>query len=465
MTPSRFVRATRLPATAEAVYRWHARPGAFERLGPPWRRVAVTAGADGLSDGNRVEISIRVGPGRVRWVAELSDCVKGRRFSDVQIEGPFARWTHRHGFEPLEDGGCLLEDRIEYALPFGALGRLAAGAAVRRELERLFIYRHRTTREDLAAHAAVQGVSDMKILISGAGGLVGSALVPFLTSGGHDVVRLTRRDPRPGEAAVRWDPESSGLDTACIEGVDAVVHLAGENIAGGRWTPARKARIRDSRVNGTRLLAEALAGMNRPPKVLVCASAIGYYGDRGEERLTEQSGPGTGFLPDVCREWEAAAAPAAAKGIRVVHPRFGIILSPAGGALAKMLTPFRLGVGGRIGTGGQYMSWISIDDVVGVIHHALTDERLSGPVNTVSPGPVTNLEFTKTLGRVLSRPTVFPMPAFAARMAFGEMADELLLSSARVLPDRLGATGYRFRAPALEDALRHLLGRAAAGRR
>lgn len=298
----------------------------------------------------------------------------------------------------------------------------------------------------------------MKILVSGSTGLVGSALVPFLVSGGHEVVRLVRGQPQLGATEVPWDPQAGTIEAAKLEGLDAVVHLAGENIA-GRWTAAKKARIRSSRVEGTRLLAETLARLKRPPKTLIGASAIGYYGHRGGEVLREDSPPGAGFLADVCREWEAAARPAAEKGLRVVPLRIGVVLSAAGGALARMLTPFKLGLGGRIGPGNQFMSWIAIDDLTGAIHHALTTESLRGPVNAVAPRPATNLEFTKTLGRVLGRPTIFPMPAFAARLAFGEMADELLLASARVEPAKLVSSGYRFRAPELEGALRHLLGK------
>lgn len=300
----------------------------------------------------------------------------------------------------------------------------------------------------------------MKIAVSGSSGLVGSALVSFLSAGGHRVSRLVRSKPQPGSADVHWDPAAGSVDAAGLEGLDAVVHLAGENIA-GRWTPEKKARIRDSRVKGTRLLTETLARLKQAPKVLVSASAIGYYGHRGDEALREDSPSGSGFLAEVCREWEAAAQPAAQKGIRVVSLRIGVVLSPAGGALARMLPPFRLGLGGKIGSGRQYMSWIGIDDLAGVIHHAVTNESLRGAVNAVAPRPVTNQEFTKTLGRVLGRPTIFPMPAFAARLAFGEMADELLLASTRVEPARLAVSGYIFRNPDLEGALRHLLGKTA----
>ena len=299
----------------------------------------------------------------------------------------------------------------------------------------------------------------MKVLVTGSTGFIGSALVSLLTTGGHVVTRLVRSQPRPGAREVRWDPVAGVVDQAGLEGLDAVVHLAGENIAAARWTAKRKAKIRDSRIKGTRLLCESLARLQQPPKVLVCASAIGYYGDRGDEILTEESTSGTGFLAEVCREWELAAEAAVQRGIRVVHVRIGIVLSPAGGALAKMLFPFRMGFGVVLGTGRQYMSWIALDDLVGSISHALRTDTLRGPVNAVAPNPVTNLEFTRTLGRTLARPTLLPMPAFAVRLAFGEMGDELLLASARVQPNRLLVSGYVFRFPKLDGALQHLLER------
>lgn len=297
----------------------------------------------------------------------------------------------------------------------------------------------------------------MNVLVSGSSGLVGSALVPFLTADGHRVTRLVRARLEAGEVEVYWDPAAGRIDAAAIEGLDAVVHLSGENIASGRWTAEKKARIRDSRTKGTRLLAESLAGLAKPPKVFACASAVGYYGNRGEELLKETSPPGSDFVAEVCRAWESSTEPAGGKGIRVVNLRIGVVLSAAGGALAKMLPPFRIGVGGKIGDGKQYMSWIAIDDLVGIISHALKSDALAGPVNAVTPSPVTNAEFTRTLGRVLRRPTIFPMPAFAARLAFGEMADALLLASQRVEPAKLLKAGYAFRYPELEPALTHLL--------
>jgi hypothetical protein len=265
----------------------------------------------------------------------------------------------------------------------------------------------------------------------------------------HDVVRLKRPS--------QWDPERQFVDSSAFSGADAIVHLAGENIASGRWTAARKRRIRDSRVKGTRLIAETISSMERLPQVLVSASAIGFYGDRGSEVLREESPSGTGFLADVCRQWEAATDAATQKGIRVVHMRTGLVLSAKGGAMGKMLLPFKLGLGGKIGSGNQYWSWVSIDDVCGAIIHSIQAMGLHGAVNIVSPLPVTNLEFTKTLGRVLGRPTVLPMPAFAARLALGEMADALLLASARVEPAKLVASRFVFKHRELESALRSLL--------
>lgn len=297
----------------------------------------------------------------------------------------------------------------------------------------------------------------MKVLVSGATGLVGTALVPALESAGHTVVSLTRS--AAGTNRIHWDPTAGKLDPRELEGFDAVVHLAGESIAAGRWTAAKKERIRDSRVRGTTLLAEALAKLARPPRVLASASAIGYYGSRGDERLTEDSAGGRGFLAEVCRDWEKATEPASRQGIRVAQLRFGVILSPRGGALAKMLLPFKLGAGGKIGDGRQFMSWVTLDDTVAAVQQVLAQESVRGPVNVVAPHPVTNYEFTKTLGRVLGRPTIFPMPAFAARLAFGEMADELLLGSTRVEPKRLLDGGFTFRHSNLEDGLRHLLGK------
>ncbi len=297
----------------------------------------------------------------------------------------------------------------------------------------------------------------MIIAVTGSSGLIGNALVEALEAEGQLVRRVVRRPSRDGEHEIRWDPAGGTIDATHFNDVDAIVHLAGESLVAHRWTESFKAKIRDSRVRGTRLLCETLAGLASKPTVLVSASAIGFYGDRGEEPVDESSPTGRGFLAEACQEWEAATHPARDANIRVVNLRIGVVLSAKGGALAKMLTPFRLGLGGVIGSGRQYLSWIALDDLVRVIQFALHAAAMCGPVNAVAPEPVTNRDFTKTLGRVLNRPTIVAMPAAAARLAFGEMADEMLLGGARVTPRALSAARFEFDYPQLEPALRHEL--------
>jgi len=296
----------------------------------------------------------------------------------------------------------------------------------------------------------------MKIVVSGSTGLIGSALTSALTRRGDKVVPLVRRRVVPGEQALAWDPERGTIDRAGLEGTDAVIHLAGENVF-GRWSPAKKQRIYDSRVNGTRLVSDALAGLHRPPATLLAASAIGYYGDRGEETVTEDSAPGEDFLAHVARDWEAATAAATRAGIRVVNMRTGVVLTTAGGALPKMLPAFRLGLGGPVGSGNQYLSWIVLDDIINAILHLLGNPNLVGPVNMTAPTPLTNRDFAKTLGKVLGRPAVVTVPAFALRIAFGADGAAMVQSGQRVLPARLVASGFRFSFREVEPALRHLL--------
>lgn len=296
----------------------------------------------------------------------------------------------------------------------------------------------------------------MKVLVSGSHGLVGQTLIQSLLNRGDAVSRLVRKAPS-GSTDIEWHPNQGQIDAAKLGGFDAVVHLAGESIASGRWTPEKKQRIRDSRIKGTQLLSGALTSASPPPSVFVCASAIGFYGDRGDEVLTEQSAPGNDFLAHVCKQWEESAEPAAEKGIRLVKARLGIVLDRDGGALAKMLPPFRMGIGGRIGDGKQWMSWIALADVVRALEFVIDKQNLSGAVNFVAPNPVTNTTFTSALGNFLGRPTFFPVPAFGARLAFGEMADALLLSSQRVEPKRLSESGFTFNYANLNDALSVIL--------
>lgn len=452
---ARFVHASSFPATPAELYAWHARPGALERLTPPWQPVERVGPEEPLHDAQRVRLRVRVGPLAVPWVALHRDLVPGEQFVDDQVVGPFASWTHVHRFGPAPEGGRL-DDEIDYRLRGGRAAERVAEPLVRSMLGRMFRYRHDVLRGDLERHGQFREHPRLRVAVTGATGLVGRQLCAFLTTGGHEVLRLTRRPARPGDVA--FDPGKGSLDAQALEGVDAVVHLAGESIA-GRWSLARKQEIMRSRTLGTGLLSRTLAGLARPPQVLVSASATGYYGSRGEECLEESSPPGRGFLAQVCRDWESSTAAASAAGIRVVHVRTGIVLTPAGGALAKMLLPFRLGMGGRMGTGRQYWSWIGLDDLLGVLNRALLDRGLEGPVNAVA-GACTNSEFTRVLARVLRRPALAPVPALAIRIFLGEGGEELLLHSARVVPARLREREFRFAWPDLDGALRHVLGAA-----
>lgn len=454
-----FEQQSELPVAADLAFAWHARPGALQRLTPPWAPLRVLEQHGGLAEG-RVVLEVPLGPFRQRWVAQHRGAEPGREFVDEQVEGPFRRWVHTHSFEPVGANHCRYVDRIEYELPGGAFGALAAGA-VRRRLERTFRYRHATLAADLRAHLQLGSPAPMDVAITGSTGLIGPSLVAMLTALGHRVRRLVRRDPGPGD--IRWDPAEGPLPPGALTGVGAVVHLAGEPIAGGRWTADRRRRIEESRTRGTGLLAETIARMTTPPGVLLSASAIGIYGDRGDQPLTEEArlrvGADCSFVEKVGHGWEAATEPADRAGVRVARTRIGIVLSPAGGALAEMLPPFRAGLGGRLGSGRQYTSWIGIDDVIGAFYHALHTPALAGPVNVTAPTPVTNAQFTAVLARVLGRPAIVPVPAPLLRLIFGDLADELLLSGARVIPQRLADTGYGFRHRQLEEALRHVLGR------
>ena len=452
-------RTSTLPASAEEAFAWHERPGAFERLTPPWERITVLERSGGIREGARTAVRLGLGPVGFRWVAVHREYVEGRRFVDEQVEGPFSHWIHEHRFEPLGPDTSRYTDRIEFGPPFGALGAAAGAWLARPRAERMLAYRHATLRDDLAAHVRHRDQPRLHVAVTGATGLLGSSLLPFLTTGGHRTSPVTRRRGRAG--SIHWDPAIGVIDASALEGVDAVVHLAGENV-GARWSDHRKRRIRDSRVEGTMLLAEALAELRRPPRVLISASAVGVYGDRGDELLVEDAipdGPPADFFVELGRDWEGATQPARAAGIRVVILRFGIVLTPAGGALRRMLPPFRLGIGGPLGSGKQWVSWISMDDAIGAIHHALFADALDGPVNAASPEPITNRGFATTLGRVLKRPAVLPAPAPALRLLFGEMAETALLAGQRLSPARLLGSGYTFRHPTLEAALRHVLGR------
>jgi len=457
MSVETFTKSISVRRPAGEVFAWHERPGALERLTPPWEQVEILERTGGIRDGGRVVLRSKVGPFWSRWQVEHRGYKERRQFCDVQMKGPFASWEHLHRFEAAGTTDCTLTDEIHYKLPLGALGRVGAGF-VRSKLEQLFTYRHAVMRDDLEMAARYGAVRPMRFLISGASGLVGRSLVPFLRSEGHEVIRLVRRQPQTLDE-VFWDPVKGALDLAPVKVIDAVIHLAGEAVAAGRWTASRRAEIRASRVMGTRTLVGAIDRLRHRPFVFVTASGTGFYGDGGDQTLREDERRGNGFLAEVCEAWEREAAVARGFGIRVVKLRTGVVLTPAGGALAKMLPVFRAGLGGRLGSGRQWMSWISIDDLVGAYYHAVLDERCNGPVNAVAPEPVTQAEFAATLARVLRRPAGLAVPTAALKLAFGAMAGETVLASARAVPGRLLDAQFWFRHERLEEALRHVLGR------
>lgn len=435
----------------EEVWDWFSRPGAMPRLVPPWQPMTVVSEAQSLADG----VAVLGLPGGLRWVArhDPSAYVPGSRFVDeLSSDGltsypprVIGGWRHTHTFADA-GGRTRVHDRVDTVVP-------AAG------LRATFVYRHRQIADDLAAHrrAAIAGMKPMVIAVTGASGLVGSALCAFLTTGGHRVIRLVRGTAQ-GDDERWWDPQAPTPDL--LSGVDAVVHLAGASIA-GRFTDAHRKAIRDSRIEPTRLLAEAAASAQDGPRVFVSASAIGYYGfDRGDTQLTEDGSRGDGFLADVVTDWEAATVPASDAGLRVVKVRTGIVQAAAGGTLRLLRPLFAAGLGGRLGSGKQWLSWIGLDDLIDIYHRALYDEQLSGPVNAVGPEPVRNTEYTEELARVLHRPAMLPVPSLGPRILLGQQgARELAEASQRVVPSKLLSVGHTFRHADVADALAHQLGR------
>jgi uncharacterized protein (TIGR01777 family) len=453
-----FVRSVSFDQSRAELSRWHLRSTALLRLVPAWSGVRVVSLPEALEDGAKVELDVPIPPfRRKRWHSLIED-VSDDGFFDVQEAGPFKAWRHHHRLLEKPGGTSRLEDHVEFEFaepwPLSAIGRRVLDAG----LIRTFAWRHLRTGNDLQRHHET-GWAARRVLVTGSSGLVGQALCAFLETGGYEVRRLVRRAPRPGGREFAWDPARGELDRTALEGVDAIVHLAGAGVADKRWTAERMALIRDSRVESTRLLADAIAEMGSDAPALVAASAVGFYGDRPGDEVDEASAPGDGFLSRTCVEWEAAADPVRAAGGRAVHLRIGVVVAGGGGALAKLRRPVLLGVAGPIGSGRQGMSWIALDDLLAIIQHAIVDERFEGPVNAVAPEPIDNRGFMKSMGRVLRRPTIAPMPAFAARMLFGQMGEEALLQGAFVVPRRLRDLDFRYDFPELDDALRFELGR------
>ncbi len=440
-----------LPHSPAEVFAWHTRVGAFERFNPPWRPVQVIQAPTSLRDGSQVHIKVPLlGPVGISWKLIHREYREQEQFCDEQVRGPFRSWKHYHQFIAEPDQSCRMRDEIRFALPYGMS---FAKPFVQRELLRLFRYRHMILKNDLQLHARFKDAPRKTVLISGASGFIGSALCAFLSTAGHTVIRLVRR-PSQSPLERSWDPERDALDPSVFAGVDALIHLGGESIVGHRWTPDYKRRIIESRTKSSALLCRTVAQLERKPEVVLMASAVGYYGDTGDTLVDERSPAGSGFLPDTCKAWEASARDNLVGTTRLVHIRIGTVLNAAGGALKQMLPIFKLGAGGVLGSGRQYMSWIALQDLLGIFEHTIYTPSMHGPFNAVAPEPVTNREFTKTLGKVLRRFTVAPTPAPVLRLLFGEVADAVLLASSRVAPRALREAGYQHILPNLEEALR-----------
>ena len=435
-----------LPVTPAESCAWHLRPGTLERLLPPWEQEQLQQRTE-LPLNLFSEYSYRA-PGawsgtRLRTM-RIEEVRTGACFIERQIQGPWRIWRHEHRFEP-EDDGCRMVDEIDFE-PAAGLGRSGSAEAVQQRLENLFTWRCQRALADIGRHRDAREDARLLVAVSGAEGLVGSELVAFLRSGGNRVLPL-RRGPAHGfETCIAWDPAAGTIQTDALAGVDAVVHLAGSPV-GVRWTASQRERILSSRVHSTRLLAQTLARLPRPPSVLVVASAIGWYGDAGEQLVDEASPPGIGFLPEVCAAWEAACEPARQAGIRVINLRIGVVLSGRGGALARLRAPFRYGVGVVMGDGRQWTSWVAIDDLVYLIHLALRSRTLQGPVNAVAPTPVRHQELIEALGRILERKLYLRLPPVAVRTLLGAMGQELLLSGSRVISPRARTGDLRLLLP------------------
>ncbi len=448
------------PFSSKKVFDWHKNASAFQRLSPPWEEIRIVERSHSLEAGARTVVDVKIWPIWNRWIAEHTDYTEGESFTDTQITGPFAFWQHEHRVLPLTQTSSTLTDHIEYKLPMGILGKIFGSAMIKQKLDKMFRYRHEIMRADLEDSILAKESPIKKVVVIGASGFVGTNLCAYLDSIGLSVKIVSRRKNNTKNSAY-WDPAISDPDPEIFENADAVIHLAGESIAEGIWTNAKKKRIRDSRVLSTTSLSKVLSGLKNPPKVLLCASATGIYGDRKDEILEENSTHGTGFLTEVAEEWEGVTESATKAGIRVVNMRFGIVLSPAGGALKELLIPFKMRMGAYWGKASlAYMSWIAMDDLLGAIRFCMQNDKLNGPVNFVAPNPVTNYEFICALEKVFNQKAFLPVPSSLLKLFMGQKAQDLLLSSTRVHPKKLLEHKFEFRYPKIEDALKHLTGNA-----
>lgn len=445
------------PCTARQLYDWHSRFGALERLLPPWERTKIVSRVGGIDPGGRVVLKMRSGPFPFHFHAHHIENVPGQMFRDVQEKGPFASWSHSHFFTDTTSGSHLY-DKVEYSLPLGKNLPTFLKNHVHKSLQQVFHHRESIISEDIKVHLRCSR-KPLNILISGASGVLGRELIPFLTTGGHSVWTLVRRSPDTSKNEIFWDPENHSLNINQLPKLDAVIHLAGEYIGLSRWSEEKKNRVISSRVEGTTFLSKVISSLAPKPEVFLCASAVGYYGDTKRIGLVETHPQGSDFISEVCGKWEASAQAARDAKIRTVFLRLGVGLTPRGGALEKILESSPLGFMRRFGSGNQYISWISTDDLISAILHCLSCETLEGPVNIAAPQPVTNAEFMRTLARVARRPLLIPIPAPLLKIVYGQMASEILLSGCHVSTRKLTESGFQFRHPNLELALKKLLGK------
>ncbi|MGY8716076.1 MAG: TIGR01777 family oxidoreductase [Candidatus Poseidoniales archaeon] len=465
--PTNYKHETVVNADIETTFAWFEHEGSFRRLMPPWEVAQEVRADDSLEVGSQRVFKFPA-PGapfiNLTWIAEHTGYDKPNYFADTMVKGPFWKWDHDHYLKE-ENGVTTVVDDVTYSVPFGPLGMLVdkvlGGSLVTGRISSMFRAREFRLKRDLDNHAKFLNMPRKKILIVGSSGLIGTQLVAFLDTGDHEVWRLVRRESDSNKNEISWNPSKGEINPKELEGFDVVIHLGGVGIGDKRWSKKRKAAIKDSRVNSTELLSKTLASLENKPDLFMMASAIGYYGNRGDEELDESSSCGEEgyFLTDVCRQWEDSANPAKEAGIRTVHLRTGIVISAVGGALGKMLLPAKIGGGGPIGGGKQWMSWISMDDQIYSIYHLMMSEGSSGEFNLTAPNPVRQKEFAKTLGRVLRRPAFAPLPGFMMKIMFGEMGARLTLDSLRVLPKNLQESGYEFIHTDLQSALNDSLGK------
>lgn len=452
-----YKKQTMIHAPIEQVFQWHERNGAIQRLTPPWAPMTLLyRKGNGVEKGVQVSFRLKIFNLPMTWNAEHIGFEENKEFKDTQTSGPFARWIHTHRFLSKNNDQTVMEDHIEYKLPMGLLSLPFYGMA-QKDIDRMFVYRHQVLKDDLESD--YDPGFQKTILVSGASGTIGSILVPYLRTQGHRVIQLVRTPDNLGPDQRYWDPYQKIIELDPNDPIDAVINLNGMDISRGRWTDTQKSRIMDSRVIPTRFLSEILAERQQKPEVFISSSAIGLYGDRSDTFLTEDEPRGECFISEVCDLWEDASLIAERAGIRTVQLRIGIVLTPAGGALQRMELPFKMGCGVRISHGQQFMSWISMEDTLSGILHILKTKSITGPVNLTAPHPVTNQQFSTSLAQVFSRKLYFVMPGWVVSLLWGEMGRETLLASARVKPDKLMKSGYRFKHETLMPALKTMLGR------